>query len=30
MEAENALLKDENAAIKAYLCGKDPTAAYCH
>ena len=29
LESENAQLKNENVAIKAYLCGKDPSALIC-
>jgi hypothetical protein len=29
VEAENSKLKEENAAIKSYLCEKDPQAAFC-
>ena len=29
LEAENEKLKQENAAIKVYLCGKDPSAEIC-
>ncbi|MGZ3771286.1 MAG: tail fiber domain-containing protein, partial [Bdellovibrio sp.] len=30
LEQQNTQIKQENAAIKAYLCGKDPSAAFCH
>ncbi|MGZ3770394.1 MAG: tail fiber domain-containing protein [Bdellovibrio sp.] len=30
IKAENSQLKDENAAIKNYLCSKDPRAVFCH
>ncbi|MBK7961729.1 MAG: tail fiber domain-containing protein, partial [Bdellovibrionales bacterium] len=29
LEAENSKIKQENAAIKAYLCAKDPAAGIC-
>lgn len=29
LETENRQLKQENASIKAYLCGKDPIAPFC-
>jgi hypothetical protein len=29
LKAESALLKNENSQIKAYLCAKDPSAAFC-
>ena len=29
LEIENKTLKSENAAIKSYLCAKDPTAPFC-
>lgn len=29
LKAENEQLKTENAAIKSYLCNKDPRAPFC-